>query len=497
LINLSLPADDEVYYVNVSGALLGPLRLNGTPSGNKLSVRTDIESLAQGQKRHYENNVDHVKSEGEFSYHPVLRDLTSLPNLNEPGKASWKAIKASNGSSATVTLPFGLMSSGKTLYYPDSLTTLHYNRLWIGDPYKFTEYVVKASPTASRARVIVIKYIWTFKSATLNQIVYSRTTWGEITTTIPASGYGRPLNSGEIQNLVNQYIPGQLTSGTDDWGGVTYRTYSSPSLSVSSFKKKIDSLSRTMLDDLNSPLAEIHYGDLAMEASKKVNANQVNMVAFLRDLRNPKDMIPKLRNLAKLKDYASSYLATKYGLLPTIDDIKSIVEAFQRAKPYIDRNGLRTYNAVSSQNKQVGSITYELIQRIKIAIENEDSEFAALAQKIESMGFALTLQNVWDLIPYSFVIDWFVNVGDLLERSDARMRLMRLNVRYSTMSRKDIRSVQVNPTIDSPISGTLRVVRYQRWTEDHCPEPPLILASTPNPASHWLEGGALIVQRTK
>jgi hypothetical protein len=30
-------------------------------------------------------------------------------------------------------------------------------------------------------------------------------------------------------------------------------------------------------------------------------------------------------------------------------------------------------------------------------------------------GFDLTLYNVWDMIPYSFVVDWFVNVGGIIE----------------------------------------------------------------------------------
>jgi hypothetical protein len=142
-------------------------------------------------------------------------------------------------------------------------------------------------------------------------------------------------------------------------------------------------------------------------------------------------------------------------------------------------------------------LTFDLVQRIKVAIEDEDSTFQALAQKVDSMGFALTLQNVWDLIPYSFIVDWFIDIGGFLERSDTRMRLSRLNIKYATMSEKTTISRSLIPNVALPVSGTLSVVHYHRWTEDHCPVPPLIPSSTPSVSSHWLEAGALIVQRAK
>jgi hypothetical protein len=234
-----------------------------------------------------------------------------------------------------------------------------------------------------------------------------------------------------------------------------------------------------------------------MESSQKVNANTVNMVAFLRDLRKPKEMIPKLRELSKLKTHASNHLAIQYGILPTIDDIKSIIEAFTRAKPYLDRHGYSTYNAVSSESKMQDDLTFDLVQRIKVAIEDEDSTFQALAQKVDSMGFALTLENVWDLIPYSFIVDWFIDIGGFLERADTRMRLSNLNIKYATMSEKTTITRSLVPNLALPVSGTLSVVHYHRWTTDHCPVPPLIPSSTPSVSDHWLEAGALIVQRAK
>jgi hypothetical protein len=222
------------------------------------------------------------------------------------------------------------------------------------------------------------------------------------------------------------------------------------------------------------------------------------MIAFFRDLRRPQDMIPKLKNLHKLKSISGDYLSLQYGLLPTVSDIKEIFGAFTKVAPYVDRNGFSTYSAVHSESGSEGRILLERTQRIKIAIDNEDSIMQKLANQIESVGMALTLENMWDLIPYSFVIDWFVDVGALLERADTRQRLTRLNIRYATLSDSTVSSLSISKgDTYLPITGTLKVVNYHRWTLDQCPLPPLSLAVKPSPQSHWLEAGALISQRAK
>jgi len=228
-----------------------------------------------------------------------------------------------------------------------------------------------------------------------------------------------------------------------------------------------------------------------------VNANSVNMIAFLRDLRKPQELIPKLRKLKKLRTTAGNYLSYKYGILPTIDDLKSIVAAVLKLKPYLDKNGFKTYGAGFTDSYTSSSITTKLEQHIKIAISDEDSAFDAIASKLDSMGFLPTLENVWDLIPYSFVLDWFVDVGDFLHRVDSRLRLVRLNIRYATMSRKETTSYKLIAGPNLPFAGPIDLVRYQRWVTDHCPVPPLSVSTPFSVSDHWLEAGALILSRSK
>jgi len=130
-------------------------------------------------------------------------------------------------------------------------------------------------------------------------------------------------------------------------------------------------------------------------------------------------------------------------------------------------------------------------------VSDEDSEFDRLISSIDSLGFAPTLENIWDLIPYSFVVDWFIDIGGLLERVDTRLRLLRLNIRYTTMSKKDIVRYNIRPSVELPLSGTVEKVHYHRWVSDQCPVPALSAQPTFQGFNHWLESGALILSRSK
>jgi len=234
-----------------------------------------------------------------------------------------------------------------------------------------------------------------------------------------------------------------------------------------------------------------------MKASEKVNGNSVNMIAFLRDLRDPKALIPKLKNLKKIKTHAGNYLCLQYGILPTISDLNHILEAFKKVKPYIDKNGFTTYSAGHSSSYESGFITDSVSQQIKLAIANEDSLFDALASKLDDWGFLATMENLWDLIPYSFVLDWFVDIGGLLHKVDARLRLARLNIRYVTMSRRATQSIKLPLSSTFPYVGTVEKVQYHRWVSDQCPVPTLSVQTPFEVSGHWLEAGALVITRPK
>jgi hypothetical protein len=207
-----------------------------------------------------------------------------------------------------------------------------------------------------------------------------------------------------------------------------------------------------------------------------------------------------MKNLRRLKDLASNYLWFQYGALPTVSDLEQIWNAMKKKSPYLDKNGFRTLTSYHEDTFSPDprldpwAPKYVLEQHLKLAISKDDDLFTNLAIQMESLGVFPSLTNIWDLVPYSFVLDWFINIGDFLDRIDTRQRIERLNVKYVTMSTKKTTSFDLmrSPT---PILGHLDLVQYHRWTVDRCPVPPLFVRSDPKTFNHWLEAGALIIQR--
>lgn len=482
--------------------LVGPLSPNGSAGRDLISYRHDKDNITNGQKLFHENDVNHFKAEGEFTFVPLAQEVSALTSSYYPFGCSWSALIGDSSSQTTVVAENGIGTGSTYARIDYSDKRPNHFAVVNGDPYDFevimvyTDYTYN-KPSSALCDLHRFRYVFEKKVGSTMYFKYSKiersyqpnkylTSWAELNN-----------NPTLIKQMwaegTKEVVRNLLTPG---FTATCYRSSKPISFSVQNFKTYVDSLIGEP-GEILVPLKPVHFGELAMQAVEKVNRNPVNMIAFLKDLRKPWELIPKLKNLKKLRTHAGNYLGMEYGILPTIGDLKLIFEALKARQPYLDRHGWSTYTASVHQSSSDGFLAFELDQRIKIAVEDEDSDFRALAHKIDSAGFALTLENVWDLIPYSFVVDWFIGIGDFLERCDTRMRIMKLDIPYVTMSQKVIVTQPIVPDRLHPYGGTLKKVQYSRWTVDHCPEPPLFFQNTPTVSDHWLEASALFLSRNK
>jgi hypothetical protein len=498
LINISLPSSDQTYYSKIGDFLVGPFAANGSVSRDVISYRSSLDSLSQGGALYHENDVENVQYRGDFQFIPAISDIAPAPIQTWPSAINFTY--KSGTTTKVINCPGGLASNGLLCYYYWGGTERPYG-IESADPHNFIMWntvLETAKAISSVTRMSITRTEYRFKYVKSGYVYHD---YKQKTFFFNPNLYVDSWDSlRSVSALKEIYIRAGGSVEFDfplQSGLLMLQANSSMSLSTQSVKDQIDTQFVNTLRELNSPIVETDYGELAQEAVEKLNAISSNMIAFVKDLRRPQDLIPKLKNLQKLKTLSGNYLSATYGVLPTISDLKEIFGAFQRVKPYLDRNGFKTYNASHFDSRQDGNVSFSLEQRIKIAIEDEDSDFARLAQGVQNYGFALTTENVWDLIPYSFVIDWFVNIGDFLERIDTRMRMLHLNIRYATMSRKERKTLVVEATRVLPIAGTLEMVRYSRWTTNHCPVPPLFFRNKNTVSRHYLEASALLLQRTK
>lgn len=117
-----------------------------------------------------------------------------------------------------------------------------------------------------------------------------------------------------------------------------------------------------------------------------------------------------LRNIHEANEaIASTWLTYRYGIMPNVYLIEDALEALNAPKTLFLRDRSRNVEKVAFLDRpNWGSPEVEVTDRVmvKSRLQNDN--------KINSQLSASLTVTAWELIPLSFVIDWFINIGDVL-----------------------------------------------------------------------------------
>lgn len=122
---------------------------------------------------------------------------------------------------------------------------------------------------------------------------------------------------------------------------------------------------------------------------------------------------PKISKLNS-KDISGRWLELQYGWLPVLSDTYEAAKAFEVISKYrtsrirVTRNKFGTYNASQSTSSYDAIGKYWLGKQIVYEMTEQLSA-------PRSLGLADPLSVIWEIIPYSFVIDWFLPIGSYLD----------------------------------------------------------------------------------
>lgn len=191
---------------------------------------------------------------------------------------------------------------------------------------------------------------------------------------------------------------------------------------------------------------------------------------------------------------ANLWLQYRYGIRPLISSTDAILRSLYRnirplrkttrASSVVSKAPSRTY--VSTAN---GWYAYTIEERITESVECRAMSIDEVAtNRLPEYGLAtkdlLTLP--WELIPYSFVVDWFVNVGDYIGALANCLYPSALGsclVQTTTISKYEAVVSQVgwglgsNITVFSPNAGWVRMDEVAKYRDPGLGAPGLVVKS--------------------
>jgi hypothetical protein len=116
------------------------------------------------------------------------------------------------------------------------------------------------------------------------------------------------------------------------------------------------------------------------------------------------------------KDVASNWLQLQYGWLPLLKDVENgaqfLAHHYNVPLQKVVKVSARTktnYGASSTSPANVGVLDIFHLQKVNIKAILREKDVVALA------GLTDPLSIAWELTPYSFVVDWFIPIGNWLQ----------------------------------------------------------------------------------
>lgn len=129
--------------------------------------------------------------------------------------------------------------------------------------------------------------------------------------------------------------------------------------------------------------------------------------------------VKALRKELSAKEVADRYMEMRYALRPMIYDVKGIMKALS-----VERSHIRqTFRGYASGTTEVGDSNLWLGLAWLAEARWERSYKCAVSVRagvlcdvnvtsVNVYGIDQPIETMWELVPFSFILDWFVNVGD-------------------------------------------------------------------------------------
>lgn len=136
------------------------------------------------------------------------------------------------------------------------------------------------------------------------------------------------------------------------------------------------------------------------QAATNVAANVLEAASLLTSLVTG-DILEEVPKRAR-----DAWLAYRYAYTTTKLDVREFQSTFARLDALSQSQTVAVYGSYTR-----GDITY----RVGFDIDTAQVIPRDVSTTLQKFGLELNALNVWDMIPYSFVVDWFLPISDLIE----------------------------------------------------------------------------------
>lgn len=133
-----------------------------------------------------------------------------------------------------------------------------------------------------------------------------------------------------------------------------------------------------------------------------------------------------------VKSIGDLWLSYRYGWMPALMDVHGAVKAIEdrdngtynryivttRSRRNKSETASRTHESTIGGYAPV-TVTYSLTRNLTVSVRADAALTNATYRRLQDVGVTDPITTAWELLPYSFVVDWFLGVGDFLDGVNA------------------------------------------------------------------------------
>lgn len=285
---------------------------------------------------------------------------------------------------------------------------------------------------------------------------------------------------------------GRDPNGYDAGSGIWYGRYSSNrelfrpyNLSPEEAMRYYDILS-SRHSDPDGVLSELFRNAMnSISCNTNTVANCVDIIDTINDIRTGRifSSVAELASKSNIKKASSLWMGYRYSYQTTKSDIEEYADKICK---------LAYYNPNSQHIVRSGLSANGNTYHCKVIYHDKrQNDACELYKKLKRSGAALDLYNTWDMVPLSFVVDWFLPIGDFLEDLSSNWVSTPGYFSFSsiTISTKWIDKIRTS-------NGSVTVSAYRRSVTT---KPPDFWSYSEDPSTgtvtkRWIDGACLCIK---